>query len=133
MLGAMTVPPRNARTLLRTLGELAWGLALLTTFWALGAGIARLLPALPLTGSLWGLALLFLALRSGVIDEAWVARTSRHLIAALGLLFTPVGVGILAYERLVLDNAAAIAASLLIGSLATLLVAAAASRWARAR
>lgn len=108
------------------------GLAILTAFWGLGAVVAWGLP-LPVTGSMWGMVLLFVALRAGVLPERWVARASRILIASLGLLFVPVGVGIVAYERLVLDNGLAIAVSLGVGSLLTVLAAAGAARaaWRR--
>lgn len=101
------------------------GLAVLTALWAIGEGVARWLSAVPLTGSLWGMIFLFVLLRSGLLPEAWVARASAALVRILGLLFVPVGVGIVAYGPLVIENAAALAVAIVVGSLATLAVAAA--------
>lgn len=93
---------------------------MLSLFWAAGAGLATLLPAAGFTGSLWGMVLLFAALASGRLPEAWVARAARALLGVLGLLFVPVGVGIVAYGSLVAKNAAALAVALGLGSAATL-------------
>lgn len=100
--------------------DLLRGLVVLSLFWAAGAGLATLLPAAGFTGSLWGMVLLFAALASGRLPEAWVARAARALLGVLGLLFVPVGVGIVAYGSLVAKNAAALAVALGLGSAATL-------------
>ena len=104
-------------------GEMALGLALLTAFWAAGAGLAALLPRVPLPGSLWGVLLLFAALRGGLIPEARVRRAAALLVRWLGLLFVPVGVGVAAYGELVARNLLALTVAIGAGSLLTLLVA----------
>lgn len=115
-----------ALTHARTVLEALPGLLVLTLLWAAGEGLASLLPAVPLTGSLWGMAILFALLTSGALPERWVRSASAGLIRILGLLFVPVGVGIVAYGSLVADHALAIAVSIVAGSAATLLAVAAA-------
>lgn len=120
---------RSSRAL-DLLFDLARGVAVLTALWAVGAGL-RTVIALPLPGSLWGMVLLFLLLRLGWLPEAWVARAARTFLAALGLLFVPVGVGIVAYESLVRANLLPITVALLVGSAVTVCVAAWATGWVR--
>lgn len=111
----------------RAAGDLLLGGAVLTIAWLLGAVIARLIPALPLPGSLWGMALLFVALQAGWIPEARVRRAASLLVRWLGLLFVPVGVGVVAHGELVARQASAIVLAIVIGSLVTLLAAGAAA------
>jgi holin-like protein len=104
-------------------GELALGLALLTAFWGAGAALAAWLPGVPLPGSLWGMLLLFAALRAGLLPEARVRRAAALLVRWLGLLFVPVGVGVAAYGELVARNLVALTVAIGVGSLLTLVVA----------
>lgn len=97
------------------------GVVVLTAFWLVGEGITYLLPASPLPGSLWGMVILFLALSSGRLPERRIRRGAALLVRWLGLLFVPVGVGVVAYGELVLRFAGAIALSIVLGSLLTLL------------
>ena len=105
--------------------DLALGGAILVALWWLGEGVARLLPWAPLPGSLWGMLLAFLALEVGIVPEARVRRAAATLVRWLGLLFVPVGVGVVAYGDLVARNAGAIAVAIAGGSAATLLASAA--------
>ena len=107
---------------LRTLADALRGLFLLTALWAVGEGLVYLLPAVPLTGSLWGMLILFGLLASGVVPEAWVARMAAGLVRVLGLLFVPVGVGIVAYGPLVVNNAVALLVAIVAGSAVTLAI-----------
>lgn len=102
--------------------DLLRGLLILTSLWGAGA-VLRFAVPLPLPGSLWGMVLLFVLLRAGWLPEAWVARAARTCLAALGLLFVPVGVGIVAFESLVRANLVPIAVALLVGSALTALAA----------
>lgn len=68
------------------------GLGLLFAFSALGEALRTEL-GLPLPGSLLGLVLLLLALRAG-LPLRWVQGAANGLLAALGLLFVPVAVGV---------------------------------------
>ncbi len=105
------------------------GFAWLLAFYALGEGLARLLPGVPLSGSLWGMVLLYVALSAGALDEGRVEAAARPLLRGLGLYFVPVGVGVLAFESLLRQQAAAVAAALLLGTLVTLLAALGGARW----
>ncbi|WP_456411353.1 CidA/LrgA family protein [Oceanithermus sp.] len=109
--------------------NLALGFALLLGFYGLGEGLARLLPGLPLSGSLWGMVLLYLALASGLVREERVAGAARLVLRGLGLYFVPVGVGALAFEALLREQALAVGAALLFGTLITLAAAAGGARW----
>ncbi|MEX2501327.1 MAG: CidA/LrgA family protein [Trueperaceae bacterium] len=117
--------------------DLLLGLLLLTAAWAVGEGIAAVLAWLPLPGSVWGMLLLFGALQSGLLPEARVQRASALLVRWLGLLFVPVGVGIVAYGELVRTHAAAIVVAIGVGTVLTLaaaaVCAAALERWQRGR
>jgi holin-like protein len=106
----------------------AVGLAILSAFWAAGEGLARALPAAPLTGSLWGMLALFVALSGGWLPERRVRRAAAVLVRWLGLLFVPVGVGVLAYGELLARQAGAVALAIGAGSVATLLATAWAAR-----
>ncbi len=88
-------------------------------FYLLGEGLARLFGLLP--GSLWGMLLLFLALRLG-LPESGVAPAARMLLRLMPLFFVPVGVGVLAYRELLLTHAAAVALAIVLGTLITLAV-----------
>lgn len=105
------------------------GGALLSAFWAAGEGVARLLPASPLPGSLWGMLGLFGALSAGWLPERRVRSAASFLVRWLGLLFVPVGVGVVAYAELVARFAVAIGAAIVLGSLVTLLASGFAAAW----
>ncbi len=105
------------------------GFALLWAFWGLGEVLARLLPGAPLSGSLWGMLLLYIALASGRLDGRSVAAAAGPLLRWLGLYFVPVGVGVLAFENLLRDHALAVTGALVLGTLITMLATLAGARW----
>ncbi|MDZ7705377.1 MAG: CidA/LrgA family protein [Trueperaceae bacterium] len=105
------------------------GLAILIGFYLLGEGVRTLLPWVPLTGSLWGMLLFFVALSVGALREAWVEQAANEILRLLGLLFVPVGVGILAYEALVVRYALALSVALVLSSVVTILVTGLAASW----
>ena len=109
------------------------GGALLTAFWALGEAVARLLPASPLPGSLWGMVALFGVLSVGWIPERRVRRAASFLVRWLGLLFVPVGVGVVAYGELIARFAVAIGAAIVLGSVVTLVATGFAAAWIAGR
>jgi holin-like protein len=111
----------------------ALGLAILSAFWAAGEALARALPGTPLTGSLWGMLGLFVALSAGWLPERRVRRAAAFLVRWLGLLFVPVGVGVVAYGDLVARHAGAIALAIGVGSAATLIASAGAAAWVAQR
>ena len=110
---------------LLALADLLVGGALLVVAWALGEGVAALLPWAPLPGSLWGMLLAFVALEAGWLPEARIRRAASTLVRLLGLLFVTVGVGVVAYGELVARHAAAIGVAIVAGSIVTLLASAA--------
>lgn len=121
------MPPRPTSRTVAVLADALRGLLVLTALWAVGEALAALLPAVPLTGSLWGMVFLFVLLVSGWLPESYVRRAAAGLIRVLGLLFVPVGVGIVAYGDLVAQNALALVVAIAVGSFLTLLVVAAAT------
>lgn len=58
-----------------------------------GEALQRLLP-LPIPGSVWGLALLFLSLCLGIVKKEQVQETSSFLISIMPILFVAPTVGI---------------------------------------
>ena len=62
-------------------------------FTMVGEALQRLLP-LPIPGSVWGLALLFLALCLGIVKTEQVKEVSAFLISIMALLFVSPAVGI---------------------------------------
>jgi len=72
------------------------GIALLWLFVGLGELAVRA-AHLPLPGSVAGMLALWAALEGGVVRLAWLDRGAGWLLAILGLLFVPAGVGFLQY------------------------------------
>ena len=76
--------------------KLVVGLAVLWLFLLAGRGVADLLD-LPLPGSVLGMLLLWGALEAGIVRLSWIDTGARALLAVLGLLFVPAGVGVIEY------------------------------------
>jgi holin-like protein len=105
------------------------GFFILLAFQLVGEVLARGL-ALPAPGPVIGLALLVVALglydRWRPLDEETLAasdvgRAARGLLAALPLLFVPAGVGVVQYLGLLREQGLALAAALVISTVATLI------------
>jgi holin-like protein len=105
------------------------GLFILLVFQLVGEVLARGLN-LPAPGPVIGLALLVVALilyrRSRPFDEDALAasdlgQATRGLLAALPLLFVPAGVGVVQYLGLLRDQGLALAAALVVSTVATLI------------
>ena len=105
------------------------GFFILLAFQLVGEVAARGL-ALPAPGPVIGLALLVVALslyqRWRPLDEEALAesdlgRAARGLLAALPLLFVPAGVGVVQYMGLLREQGLALAAALVVSTVATLL------------
>ncbi|MBL8833336.1 MAG: CidA/LrgA family protein [Rhodospirillales bacterium] len=96
-------------------------LTLLLVCQALGEAVVRL-AGLPVPGPVMGMVLLFGWLAwKGEVPEP-LARTAGGLLEHLSLLFVPAGVGVVLYLDLVAAEWQAIAASLVVSTLATILV-----------
>jgi holin-like protein len=93
----------------------------LLLFQLIGEVIARGL-SLPVPGPVIGMVLLFiaLALRGGASED--VQRTSQNLLQHLSLLFVPAGTGIMIHLHRVADEWLPLLLSLVISTLATLVV-----------
>jgi holin-like protein len=72
------------------------GVAWLWLFLAIGNRLHAWL-GLPIPGSVVGMLLLWAALETGVVRLAWLDDGARSLLAILGLLFVPAGVGVVEY------------------------------------
>ena len=105
------------------------GFFILLAFQLIGEVAARGL-ALPAPGPVVGLALLVVALslyqRWRPLDEEALAesdlgKAARGLLAALPLLFVPAGVGVVQYMGLLREQGLALAAALVVSTVATLL------------
>lgn len=77
---------------------------------------------LPVPGPVIGMVLLFcfLMVRGGIADN--ISRTADGLLNHLSLLFVPAGVGVMLHFRLLGDDWLAVAAALIISTLATIAV-----------
>jgi holin-like protein len=93
----------------------------LLLFQLIGEVIARSL-SLPVPGPVIGMVLLFIALslRGGPSED--VQRTSQNLLQHLSLLFVPAGTGIMIHLHRVADEWLPLLLSLVISTLATLVV-----------
>ena len=96
-------------------------LTLLLVCQALGEAIVRL-AGMPVPGPVIGMLLLFgWLLWKGEVPDP-VARTTSGLLEHLSLLFVPAGVGVVLYLDLVAAEWQAIAAALVVSTLATIVV-----------
>jgi putative effector of murein hydrolase LrgA (UPF0299 family) len=95
-----------------------------------GEVIARGL-ALPLPGPVVGLiilvALLLLAERRHLVEnatvhETWLGKVSNGLLAALGVMFVPAGVGVIQQLGLLREEGLALFAALIVSTVLTLIV-----------
>ena len=88
----------------------------------LAGEVVALTSGLPLPGPLWGLLFLlgYLHMRGGPSHE--LAKAGGWLIDHLGLLFVPAGAAIMSFAPLLLSDAAAIAAALVISTCCGILV-----------
>jgi holin-like protein len=76
--------------------RLLTGIAWLWAFLGLGELAVRA-TQLPLPGSVAGMLALWVALETGVVRLEWLDRGAGSLLAVLGLLFVPAGVGFLQF------------------------------------
>ena len=95
-----------------------------------GEGITRAL-ALPLPGPVLGLVILVVLLfaverrhlvGSATVDDTALGKVANGLLAVLGILFVPAGVGVIQNLALLREYGAALAAALVVSTLLTLSV-----------
>ena len=79
------------------------GILIILLFLSVGKFLGSYLPfAFP--SSIIGLILLFLSLNLGLIKVEWIMMSGSLLLKYLAVLFIPVGVGLINYLQLILDN-----------------------------
>jgi len=107
-------------------------LSILLVFQLTGEVLARYLE-LPIPGPVIGMLLLFLALalRGGPGEQ--LRTTSQNLLQHLSLLFVPAGTGIMVHLHRVADEWLALLLSLLISTIATLVVTGLAMKYCQRR
>jgi putative effector of murein hydrolase LrgA (UPF0299 family) len=81
----------------------------------------------PLIGLVLLVLLLFAASKAGrisadTVEQSSLGRTAAGLLAVLGILFVPAGVGVVQHAGLLLHNGVALATALVVSTLATLVV-----------
>ena len=76
-------------------------------FTALGEGLARLIP-FPIPAAIYGIALMLIALGTGLLKPHQVKETSDFLISIMPILYVAPAVKILQYWGLIAPNLAAI-------------------------
>ena len=95
-----------------------------------GETMARAL-AVPMPGPVLGLIMLVLLLFAGerrhrvdsaTVDDTWLGKVSNGLLAVLGILFVPAGVGVIQNLGVLGQYGAALAATLLVSTVLTLVV-----------
>lgn len=95
-----------------------------------GETITRVL-AVPMPGPVIGLVLLVMLLfaverrhlvDSATVDDTWLGKVSNGLLAVLGILFVPAGVGVIQNLGVLGQYGAALAATLLVSTVLTLVV-----------
>ncbi|MYL34701.1 CidA/LrgA family holin-like protein [Pontibacillus yanchengensis] len=72
---------------------------LINVFFFIGLALQHL-TNLPIPGSIIGLILLFLALKTGLVKLHWIEQAGKWLLAELLLFFIPAAVGIVQYPDL---------------------------------
>ena len=104
--------------------------AILLVCQLVGEGITRAL-ALPLPGPVLGLVILVVLLfaverrhlvGSATVDDTALGKVANGLLAVLGILFVPAGVGVIQNLALLREYGAALAAALVVSTLLTLSV-----------
>ena len=97
------------------------GFAILLGFQLLGE-VLRSLIGWPLPGPVVGMVLLTIALDLKIVPLRAVEEASEMLLGNMGLLFVPVGVGLLAFGAVLKEGLLAIGSSLVASTLLTLAV-----------
>ncbi|MGG1556049.1 CidA/LrgA family protein [Paenibacillus ferrarius] len=86
-------------------------------------GIAKLSDAcvawlhLPVPGSVFGIFLLYVLLKSRIIQLDWIAAGSKWLLAEMLLFFVPAAVGIVNYKTLIVHSGLGIALTIAVSTL----------------
>lgn len=107
-------------------------MGILLSFQLLGE-LVRLAIGWPIPGPVTGMVLLLLALWVGLVRPETVEPAADVLLKALGLLFVPVGVGLMQYGHILKKNGFSIATALLVSTVAALIVTGWTAQWFQSR
>lgn len=107
---------QNFKKHLSELWALLRGLLILLLLWQGGEWLVGLI-GLPFPGSVLGMVLMWLMLRTGLIPIGLVHATANLLTRHMSLFFIPLGVGLLAYWEVISQHLAAIVLAAFVGSL----------------
>ncbi len=121
----MKSPPTSTVDLV---SDLSRGFAILLAFLGGGDWISRS-AGLPIPGSVIGMALLTIALLTGLVKMRWVEAASAALLSRLGLFFIPPGVGVMLYFELIARQWLPILGAMIGSTLAVLWVTAGLAQW----
>lgn len=86
----------------------------------LGEQIAHFIP-LGISGSIWGLLLLFVCLMLQLIKVDWIMLGAKLLIRYMAILFVPISVGVIQYSDLLMNQAKILLIPNIISTLLTLI------------
>lgn len=101
---------------------------LLSTFYYLGTFLQRTLD-LPITGSILGLMMLFIALKLQLIPAHWVEKGSSFLLKFLPLFLVPPTVGVINYFQVFTGGGKWLILIVSISTLLTIILSGAFSQW----
>jgi len=76
------------------------GMVLLLLFQLIGEGLSSLMK-LPIPGNVIGMALMLLALSTGVVKLDWLQEAADLLLKYMAMFFVPAGVGVMLYFDLI--------------------------------
>jgi holin-like protein len=108
------------KTMLITVSHFARSALIILFFLYLGKGL-QYISHLPVSGSIFGLLLLFLAMNIRMIPLNYVLPAGSILLNYITLFFVPVGVGLLQYSNLLSMHWLTIVVSSVVSTLAVLL------------
>ena len=97
------------------------GFLLIFLFLILGKIVSAYLP-IRFPGSIIGLVLLFIALSTSLIKSEWIMISGNFILKYMALLFIPIGVGLLNYFELIINNWIVILCSIFFTTLFILLI-----------
>lgn len=98
-----------------------WAITMLLLYQLAGEAVVTLL-GLPIPGPVAGMVFLFITLRIWWTPTPVFEETTHGLLHHLSLLFIPAGVGIMEHETLLRNEWLAISATIVVGTLITMIV-----------
>lgn len=103
-------------------------MAVIFGLWMLGEAVSRGL-GIPVPGSIIGMVLLFVLLCTKVIKLEWIEQASGFLLDNMGILFVPIGVGLLTMTEILSGNIVALAVIIPAGAITVMVVSGLVVQW----